>query len=114
MIRALLAGVALVFVLSPVHAAKPDKTNGKGGGALPPGLQKKVERGGQLPPGWEKKLQKGSVMEAAVYAHARPVPDSISVKLPPAPEGAITVKVEGKVVRLMEATRTILDVFDIH
>ena len=35
------------------------------------------------------------------------------MKLPPAPDGTVLVKVEGKVIRLYEATRTILDVFDI-
>jgi hypothetical protein len=89
------------------HAAKKKKK-------LPPGLQKKLARGGQLPPGWQKKVERGEVLDANVYAHATPVPVDLVRRLPPQPEGTIIVTVEGKLVRLIEATRTILDVFDIH
>jgi len=81
--------------------------------AVPPGLQKKVARGGDLPPGWQKKVARGEVLDAEVYRHARHLPVELIKKLPPAPEGTVLVKVEGKVIRLYEATRTILDVFDI-
>ena len=114
MLRRLIGVIALSLVLSPAVAAKPDKAHKNGQNNLPPGLQKKVARGGTLPPGWEKRLQKGEVIDDEVYQHAGPVPESISVRLPPMPEGAIEVKIEGKVVRLIEATRTILDVFDIR
>lgn len=80
---------------------------------LPPGLQKKVERGGQLPPGWQKKVARGEVMAPEVYGHAEPVAREILVKLPPQPAGTILVKVEGKIVRLLEATKTIIDVLDL-
>jgi hypothetical protein len=81
---------------------------------LPPGLQKKLARGGQLPPGWQKKVERGEVLDANVYAHATPAPVELVRRLPAQPEGTIIVTVEGKLVRLIEATRTILDVFDIH
>jgi hypothetical protein len=81
---------------------------------LPPGLQKKVARGGQLPPGWQKKVARGEVLDAGVYAHATPVPVALVQRLPPQPAGTVIVTVEGKLVRLIEATRTILDVFDIR
>src|SRR5512133_867921 len=81
---------------------------------LPPGLAKKVARGGQLPPGWEKKCVVGETMPPDVYRQARPLPPELVVKLPPPPEPTITVAVGGKVVRLLEATRQILDVFDVH
>ncbi len=81
---------------------------------LPPGLRKKVERGGELPPGWQKKVARGEVMDPVVYERARPLPPVLVKTLPPPPAGTVIVTVEGKVVRLLEATRTILDVFDLR
>jgi hypothetical protein len=80
---------------------------------LPPGLQKKVARGGKLPPGWQKKLSVGEVMPLEVYQETHPLPPAVVVRLPPPPAGVITVVISGKVVRLLEATREILDVFEI-
>jgi hypothetical protein len=80
---------------------------------LPPGLQKKAARGKALPPGWQKKIARGEVMDRQVYAHAHPLPVDLARRLPPQPAGVVTVQLEGKVVRLAEATLTILDVFDI-
>ena len=89
-------------------------TEGKGKGkGLPPGLAKKVARGGSLPPGWEKKVTVGTVMPVEVYKECHPLPKELSIKLPEPPKGVITVTVEGKAVRLLEATHEILDVFDI-
>ena len=93
--------------------AYPDGHKGKKPKELPPGLQKKVARGGDLPPGWQKKVAKGEVLDPDVYRHATPLPGGLIKKLPPAPDGTVLIKVEGKVIRLYEATRTILDVFDI-
>jgi len=86
---------------------------GKKSKEVPPGLQKKVARGGDLPPGWQKKVAKGEVLSPDVYRHATPLPVELTKKLPKAPDGTVLVKVEGKVIRLYEATRTVLDVFDI-
>lgn len=80
---------------------------------LPPGLRRKVARGGALPPGWQKKVARGEVMDPAVYEHCRPLPSELVRSLPPQPRGTVMVTVEGKAVRLMEATLTILDVFDL-
>lgn len=80
---------------------------------LPPGLQKKVERGRELPPGWQKKIARGEVLDARVYGHSRPLPPELLKRLPPQPSGTVVITVEGKVVRLIEATLTILDVFDL-
>jgi hypothetical protein len=79
---------------------------------LPPGLQKKVARGGDLPPGWQKKIARGEVLGAELCQQAVRLPVELSKRLPPAPEGTVLIKVEGKVIRLYEATRTIIDVFD--
>ena len=80
---------------------------------LPPGLAK-VSRGERLPPGWEKKCVPGHIMPADVYQRTHPVPPELVVKLPPPPQGTITVTVGGKVVRLAKATLEILDVFNVH
>jgi hypothetical protein len=71
--------------------------------SLPPGLQKKVDSGESLPPGWQKKLHKGEILDYRVYRQG-------SVVVPVNHEGIITIKVEGKVIRLMEATREIVDI----
>ena len=88
------------------------KAKGKGK-SLPPGLAKKVARGGSLPPGWQRKLATGQVMEAEVYRQCEPLPQEVIVHLPPPPPGTILVRIEGKVVRLAQATLEILDVFDV-
>jgi len=80
---------------------------------LPPGLAKNVARGKPLPPGWQNKLARGQAMPQDVYEHAQLLPVAVLKNLPPQPPGTILVKVEGKVVRLAEATRTVLDVFDL-
>ena len=97
---------------SPMPATA-ESAPGKKKKTLPPGLQKKVERGGELPPGWQKKIARGEVLDAQVYRHSRPLPPELSKRLPPQPSGTIVITVEGKVVRLVEATLTILDVFDL-
>ncbi len=94
----------------PAPAPEPPKKQKK----LPPGLKKKVARGGALPPGWQKKVARGEVMDPMVYEQSRPLPPDLVRTLPPPPAGTVIVTVEGKAVRLLEATRTILDVFDLH
>jgi hypothetical protein len=83
------------------------------GKALPPGLAKKVARGDKLPPGWQKKIARGEVLPAAVYGQAQPLPDVVIRKLPPPPAGTILVTLDGKVIRLLEATHTIVDVVEL-
>ena len=80
---------------------------------LPPGLEKKLSRGGELPPGWQKKVVKGEVLDDELYRRAAPLPNDLIRKLPPQPKGIVLIKVEGKIIRLIEATRTILDVFEL-
>ena len=74
--------------------------------ALPQGLQMKLDRGGSLPPGWQKKLVKGEVLEETVYDH------SVLV-IPLDPKGLLTVRVEGKLIQLVEATREIIEIVDL-
>jgi hypothetical protein len=80
--------------------------------SLPPGLAKKVARGGKLPPGWEKRLVKGEVIPEPVLKECHPLPKEVVIKLPVPPPETILRAIEGKIVRLHEKTREILDVFD--
>lgn len=70
---------------------------------LPPGLQKKYARTGELPPGWQKKLAVGQPLDIHVYREAH-------VVVPLDRHGMITVTVEGRVIRLIEATREIVEI----
>ena len=81
--------------------------------AQPPGLAKKGARSAKLPPGWQKKIARGEVLPQTVYAQAQPLPEVVIRKLPPPPAGTILVTLDGKVVRLLEGTRTIVDVFEL-
>src|SRR5690349_16084555 len=89
------------------------KNEGKHPRSLPPGLAKKVARGGNLPSGWQDNCRPGEVMPAQVYQECRPLPRELTVNLPAPPVGTITVAVDGRIVRLLEATREILDVFNV-
>jgi hypothetical protein len=86
--------------------SRPDK-------APPSRRTKKVARSEKLPPGWQKKIARGAVLPQTVYAQAQPLPEVVLWKLPPPPAGTILVTLDGKVVRLLEATRTIVDVFEL-
>lgn len=78
--------------------------------ALPPGLQKKVERGGELPPGWQKKIARGEVLDEDVYLASKGLPQDILDQLPNEPEGTIIRQIDDTIVRVIEATDVILDV----
>jgi hypothetical protein len=98
-----LTAVAVIICLSSTAVlAKKDKDKNK---PLPQGLQMKLDRGGSLPPGWQKKLVKGEVLEESVYNHGE-------VVIPIDSDGMLTVRIEGKLIRLIEATREIVEIFD--
>lgn len=101
---------ALAVGMTPLHAKKPDSDES----ALPRGLQKKVARGGELPPGWQKKLQRGEVLDQAVVSHGGPVSPQLKVKLPVGDKGSVDITLDGKVIRLNEKTRQILEVFEVR
>jgi hypothetical protein len=81
--------------------------------APPSGRTQKVARSEKPPPGWQKKIARGEVLPPTVYAQAQPLPEVVIRKLPPPPAGTILVALDGKVVRLLESTRTIVDVFEL-
>ena len=99
-----------LVMLSPVYAKQKGK--GQKHKKLPPGLAKKLERGQSLPPGWQKKLAKGEVLSDELYGHAEPLTKKEKSELPPSPAGTKLLKIENKIIRVMGATRTILDVFE--
>jgi len=80
---------------------------------IPPGLAKKMARGGKLPPGWEKKCVPGEIMPVEVYQECHPLPRELTLKLPVPPIGTVTVAIEGRIVRILEKTREILDVLNV-
>lgn len=103
-------------VIRDYYASHPWSDEGRGSTKpkqLPKGLQKKVARGGELPPGWQKKMARGQMLPHDVYVHHAPLPDEIWRRLPRAPRGTETIRIEGKIVRVISATREILDVFDL-
>ena len=70
-------------------------------------------RGAKLPPGWQKKIVRGEVLPETVYRQAQPLPEVVIRKLPPPPAETMLVTLDGKVLRVLEATRTIVDVFEL-
>lgn len=70
---------------------------------LPEGIMKKSSKGKPLPPGWKKKLKKGSKLDKSVYDQGR-------VVVPLDKKGYISIRVEDKVIRLLKATREIVEV----
>ncbi len=71
---------------------------------MPYGLQKRSQKTGKpLPPGWQKKLKPGAIMEREVYEHGR-------IVQPVDKNGLLTISVEGKLVRLYQDTREIIEI----
>ena len=103
--------LACLAILSPAYAKQGNKD--KKQKSLPPGLAKKIQSGKKLPPGWQKKLVKGEVLDYEVYSNAVPVTEEEKKKLPPSPAGTKLLKIENKIVRVLEATRAVLDVLEI-
>ncbi|MGD2052698.1 MAG: hypothetical protein PVG45_01200 [Gammaproteobacteria bacterium] len=97
-IKHIISLLVLAGLMTGPAYAKKDKDK-----QLPPGLQKKVERGQSLPPGWQKKLAKGEILEKEIYQHGQ-------VIVPVDKRGLITIRLEGKLVRLYEATREVVEV----
>lgn len=87
---------------SAVTLADPKKNPSTG--HLPPGLEKKAATG-QLPPGWEKKLVVGKPLDLDIYRHSQ-------IVVPIDDRGLLTVRIEGKLIRLIDATREVVEVLD--
>lgn len=81
--------------------------------SLPPGLAKKQARGGSLPPGWQMKVARGEVMDYEVYNNAKPLPEELLRKLSTIPKGTVLVQVGDKIVKVIEASRKIVDLLEL-
>lgn len=95
-----IVGISFVFLIlssNSVTFAKEDKEK-----SLPPGLQKKVDRGQELPPGWQKKLVVGDIMDEELYDRGVVVAEDNN--------GLVTLKLDDKLVRLIQDTREIVDI----
>ena len=92
--------IAMTIIFSGTAFAKNDKEK-----SLPPGLQKKADRGKSLPPGWQKKLAVGEILDKQVYEHGDVIHKDIE-------NGLLTIKVEGKIVKLINNTREIIEILD--
>lgn len=103
--KSIIAAVAAFALLSGPLLASHEKHDQKQK-SLPQGLQMKLDRGGSLPPGWERKLRPGTVLEEPLYQHSE-------IVIPVDTRGLLTVRIEGKLIRLVEATREIIDIVEI-
>ncbi len=83
------------------------------GKPLNKGMQKRLERGKALPPGWQKKIARGEPVPDDIWRYHEPLPGSVIRRLPPQPQGVVTVRIDNKILRVIEATHVILDVFDL-
>lgn len=92
----------IIAVAAATLAAAPTQAKQEHG-QLPPGLQMKAARGQPLPPGWQKKLAVGATLDAQVYAAGQ-------VVVPIDNHGLLTIRVEGKLIRLFEATHEIVEI----
>jgi len=108
-VKKLVILLTCLLLTSPAMA----KDNGKKQKHLPPGLAKKVERGGELPPGWQKKVAAGEVLDEDLYKRAKPLSDEERRRYASTSKaGTKLLKIENKIIRVMDATRVIIDVLD--
>lgn len=80
---------------------------------IPKSIQKKPQRTGKLPPDWQKSIQRGKVLPIDIYEHGREIPAELQESLPKGPADSKIIKLEGKVIRVVQSTRVILDVLNI-
>jgi hypothetical protein len=83
------------------------------GNHLPAGLVKKAADNESLPPGWESKLAKGRVLPLELFNQCSTLPDELVMRLPAQPRGTVTVAIDGKILRLAQSTREILDIVEV-
>jgi len=88
---------ALALIAGPAFSKQDKEAK-----TLPPGLQKKADIG-NLPPGWKKKMVVGSTIGEGVVGQGVII-DSVDES------GVVTIKVEDKIIRLIKATREIVEI----
>lgn len=99
--KALLTLLLATLLLQGPAFAKNEKQK-----SLPQGLQMKLDRGGSLPPGWERKVVRGEVLDESLL-------DNSEIVIPIDSDGLLTVRIEGKLIKVIEATREIIEVVDL-
>ena len=98
--------ILLSILLAGLLLQGPAFANNDKQKTLPQGLQMKLDRGASLPPGWERKVARGEVLEESLF-------DKGEIVIPVGPDGLLTVRIEGKLIKLVEATREIIEVVDL-
>lgn len=99
--KALLALLLATLLLQGPLFAANDKQK-----PLPRGLQMKLDRGGSLPPGWERKVVRGEVLDESLLEQSE-------IAVPVDSDGLLTVRIGGKLIKVIEATREIIDVVEL-
>lgn len=95
--------IILVIITAVALIAGPAfSKQDKAAKTLPPGLQKKASNG-NLPPGWQKKMVVGDTMDEGVVDQGDIIDSADS-------SGVVTIRVEDKIVRLIKATREIVEI----
>ena len=97
--RKVLALLAVGLLGAAPLQAKNDKQDD-----LPPGLLKKAQKGKPLPPGWQKKIEVGERIDPQVFKR------EAVVVVPEDGAGLLTVRIDGKLVRVAEKTLEIVDI----
>ena len=67
-----------------------------------------------LPPGWEQQLARGARLTPQAYGWGDPLPAGLLRRLPPPPPGSEILQIDGWILRLDLASRTILDRFPLY
>ena len=88
--------IAAAIVVSAPASAQDDKEN-----LLPSELQQTVGAAKPLPPDWQKNIVVGQELDLVVYENAKVILRD---------NGVETVTVGGKVIRLLENTREIIEI----
>ena len=83
---------SVVFAKQEAHSKK-----------IPHGIQKKINSGKPLPPGWQKKLEVGKSVPQEVVENSK-------VVVPVDKDGIVTVEVDNKIIRLLQATNEIVEI----
>lgn len=104
-------GIFLIIMALAFPAFAKNEDKHKKQKNLPPGLQKKYERTGQLPPGWQKKLVKGEVLDHDLYEIGRNTPVKPGDYSLEPKAGTTVLRIEDRIIRIMNDTREILEVF---
>ncbi|QJR82068.1 hypothetical protein CA267_015570 [Alteromonas pelagimontana] len=92
--------VGIILTTCSAELLAADRSN-----ALSSGYDRKPAKEGDLPVGWQKNLLKGQFLDYDVYRMGQLVYREPSA-------GIVSIRIENKVIRLVENTREIVSVLD--